>query len=46
LASTLRKEADDAKSVGLLQNTNLTGLVNVGPLNTVLKAAGKPTVTG
>ena len=46
LASTLRQEADDAKAVGLLQNTNLKGLVDVGPVNTVLKAGGKPTVTG
>ncbi len=45
LASTLQKEADDAKAVGLLQNTNLKGLVDVGPLNTVLKADKKPTVS-
>ena len=46
LASTLQKEANDAKSVGLLQNTNLKGLVDVGPLNSVLKSDGKSTVSG
>src|SRR4051812_6880809 len=46
LASTLRKEASDAQAVGLLKDVNLKGLVDVGPLNTVLKADGKPTVTG
>jgi NitT/TauT family transport system substrate-binding protein len=46
LASTLRKEADDAKAVGLLQNTNLKGLVDVAALNAVLKADGKAAVTG
>ena len=43
LASTLQKEADDAKAVGLLKDTNLKGLVDVAPLNTVLKAEGKLT---
>src|SRR5947209_2195324 len=46
LASTLRQEADDAKTVGLLQNTNLKGLVDVAVLNQVLKADGKSTVSG
>jgi len=45
LASTLRQEADDAKAVGLLQNTNLKGLVDVAVLNQVLKADGKSTVS-
>jgi NitT/TauT family transport system substrate-binding protein len=46
LASTLRQEADDAKSVGLLQNTNLKGLVDVAVLNGLLKADAKNAVTG
>ena len=46
LASTLQQEAEDAKSVGLLQNTNLKGLVDVSPLNAVLKADGNRTVSG
>ena len=44
LASTLRKEASDAEAAGLLQNVNLNGIVDVGPLNTVLTADGKGTV--
>jgi NitT/TauT family transport system substrate-binding protein len=46
LASTLREEATDAQSVGLLNNTNLKGLVDVAPLNSVLKADGKSAVSG
>jgi NitT/TauT family transport system substrate-binding protein len=46
LAGTLRKEATDAESVGLLKNSNLKGLVDIALLNQVLKADGKPTVTG
>ncbi|MBV9284475.1 MAG: ABC transporter substrate-binding protein [Acidimicrobiia bacterium] len=46
LASTLREEATDAQTVGLLNNTNLKGLVDVAPLNTVLKADGKGSVSG
>jgi NitT/TauT family transport system substrate-binding protein len=46
LASTLRKEASDAESAGLLKAVNLNGLVDVKPLNDVLTAAGKPKVTG
>ena len=46
LAATLREEATDAQTVGLLNNTNLKGLVDVGPLNTVLKGDGKATVSG
>ena len=45
LASTLRKEASDAVAVELLKPVDLKGLVDVGPLNTVLKADGKPTVS-
>jgi len=45
LASTLRQEADDAKAVGLLQNTNLKGLVDVSLLNQVLKAGGASAVS-
>jgi NitT/TauT family transport system substrate-binding protein len=46
LASTLRQEATDAQSVGLLQNTNLKGLVDVVLLNQVLKADAKEAVSG
>jgi NitT/TauT family transport system substrate-binding protein len=46
LAATLRKEATDAQSVGLLQNPNLKGLVDVVLLNQVLKADAKGAVSG
>jgi len=46
LASTLRKEASDAESVGLLQKVDLTGLVDVAPLNKVLDSAGEAKVQG
>ena len=46
LASTLRKEASDAESVGLLQKVDLIGLVDVAPLNKVLDSAGEAKVQG
>ena len=46
LASTLREEATDAQSVDLLKDTNLKGLVDVAPLNSVLKSDGKGSVSG
>jgi NitT/TauT family transport system substrate-binding protein len=45
LASSLRKGADNAKAIGLLDpNTKLDDLFDLTPLNKVLKAAGKPQV--
>jgi NitT/TauT family transport system substrate-binding protein len=45
IASSLRKGADDAKAVGLLDaKTKLDGIYDLAPLNEVLKAAGKPEV--
>jgi sulfonate transport system substrate-binding protein len=46
LASTLRKEAADAESVGLLEKVDLTGIVDVKALNKVLTSAGETTVKG
>jgi NitT/TauT family transport system substrate-binding protein len=46
LSATLRKEATDAQSVSLLQNSNLKGLVDAAVLNQVLKADGKQSVSG
>ena len=46
LSGTLRKEATDAQSVGLLQNPHLKGLVDIALLNEVLKADGKSAVKG
>jgi NitT/TauT family transport system substrate-binding protein len=45
LASTLKKEADNAKSVGLLDGTvKLDGIYDLSILNRLLASAGKPTV--
>ena len=45
IASSLRKGADDAKAVGLLDpNTKLDGIYDLKLLNEVLKSAGKPEV--
>jgi NitT/TauT family transport system substrate-binding protein len=45
LASTLHKEAADAKAVGLLDsNTKLDGIYDLSILNKLLSAAGKPPV--
>jgi NitT/TauT family transport system substrate-binding protein len=45
IASSLRKGADNAKAVGLLDaGTKLDGIYDLAPLNKVLKAAGKPEV--
>jgi len=45
LAATLKQEADNAQSVGLLKDTNLKGLVDVTLLNQVLKAENQPVVS-
>jgi NitT/TauT family transport system substrate-binding protein len=43
-ASSLSTDAQQAKAVGLLKSTNLTGIFDLGPLNQLLKAAGEPQV--
>ena len=45
LATTLRKEASDAVSVGLATSTDLTGIFDLRLLNQVLTAKGQPAVT-
>ena len=42
--SSLSTDAQQAKAVGLLKSTNLTGIFDLGPLNQLLKAAGEPQV--
>jgi NitT/TauT family transport system substrate-binding protein len=42
LAPTLRKEAENAKRVGLLPATNLDDIVDLRLLNQVLNSAGRP----
>jgi NitT/TauT family transport system substrate-binding protein len=45
LTSTLDKEAAAAEAVGLLSKVDLKGIVDVRPLDRVLRAAGKPAVS-
>jgi NitT/TauT family transport system substrate-binding protein len=45
IASSLRTAADHAFQLGLLKDKNLAGIYQIEPLNSVLLAAGKPTVT-
>ena len=45
LASTFPQLAQDAVTAGTAQSaTNVKGLINVGPLNQALTAAGRPAV--
>ncbi len=47
VASSLGKSASDAQSLGLLKDPgDLAGLYDLGPLNEILKALGKPEVSG
>ena len=43
-ASSLSTDAQQAKAVGLLKSTNLTGIFDLGPLNQLLRAAGESQV--
>jgi NitT/TauT family transport system substrate-binding protein len=42
IAPSLRKSAEDATAVGLLDPVKLDGIYELGPLNGILAAAGKP----
>jgi len=44
-AASLSTDATEATSLGLLSSVNLNGIFDLGPLNTLLKAAGEPTVS-
>lgn len=44
LAATAKAEAEHAVAAGLLKAPQLNGIYDLAPLNTVLKAAGRPTV--
>ena len=43
-ASSLTTDAQQAKAVGLLKSTDLTGIFDLGPLNQLLQAAGESQV--
>jgi NitT/TauT family transport system substrate-binding protein len=43
--SSLTSDASDAMSLGLLKPVNLSGIFDLGPLNTALAAAGEPQVS-
>jgi NitT/TauT family transport system substrate-binding protein len=45
IAASLRKSAEDAASVGLLEEVNLDGIYDLAALNAVLAAGGKPPIT-
>jgi NitT/TauT family transport system substrate-binding protein len=44
-AASLTTDAQQAVSVGLLKPVNLTGIFDLGPLNSLLSAAGQPAVS-
>ena len=44
IAASLRKSAEDATAVGLLDPVKLDGIYELAPLNEILAAAGKPPV--
>ena len=46
IASSLKKSADDAVSLGLLEQPDLTGIYDLILLNQVLEAQGQPDVSG
>jgi NitT/TauT family transport system substrate-binding protein len=45
IASSLAADAQHAVAVGLLKPVNLSGIYDLGPLNTLLTAAGEPQVS-
>jgi len=45
-AASLTRDASQAAAVGLLKPVNLGGIFDLGPLNTLLAAAGEPQVSG
>ena len=45
IAASLRKSAQDATEVGLLDAVDLAGIYDLGPLNAILAAARKPQVS-
>jgi len=45
LASTLKRSAENAEKIGLLQPVDLNGIYDLAPLNSVLASLGKPAVT-
>src|SRR4029077_20830765 len=45
LAAALQTDASHAQRAGLISSTNLHGIVDAGPLNAILGAAGRPLVS-
>jgi NitT/TauT family transport system substrate-binding protein len=45
IAASLRKSAEDAAAVGLLEPVSLDGIYELGPLNQILAAEAKPPIT-
>jgi NitT/TauT family transport system substrate-binding protein len=44
IATSLRKSAEDATAVGLLEAVNLDGIYDLNPLNGILAAQGRPRI--
>jgi NitT/TauT family transport system substrate-binding protein len=45
IASSLQASAEDAAALGFLESADLAGIYDLGPLNEILREAGKPEVT-
>ena len=45
LASALQTDANHAQQAGLITSTNLRGIIDASPLNTILGAVGRPAVS-
>ena len=45
ITASLQKSADEAKDLGFIDDSNLSGIYDLSVLNEVLREAGKPEVT-
>ena len=46
IASAVTTDASNAQHVGLLKSGNIAGIFDLGPLNQILQAIGRPTIAG
>ncbi|MGD0195355.1 MAG: hypothetical protein ABSC35_10895 [Candidatus Dormibacteria bacterium] len=45
LAADLQTDANDSQKLGFTSTANIKGILDLGPLNAILTAAGSPTVS-
>jgi NitT/TauT family transport system substrate-binding protein len=45
IASSIAKDAANAKSLGLVKSADISSIYDLGPLNSALKVAGEPQVS-